>query len=216
MTDTQLSAQHAAFKELLFGDVPLEKWGPDAAGVPWTWFAEARSALANGDLAGAARALARVVGTEGLASRHHLQAWHAARQLGIRPEAHDAKRVLGVVIEMPMGPGFDILACYEDHSARYLNHAGRMVVVESPMAVIVPLIDGVMEASQRLVDAIGPHEGHRPAGPPVGQARLSFLTPSGLHFGQASAETLARDALAGPVIAAATGLLQGIINLDQG
>lgn len=221
MTDTQLSDHHAAFKELLFGDVPMERWGPDAAGVPWTWFAEARGALAKGDLAGAARALARVVGTDGLASRHHLQAWHAARQLGIRPEAHDAKRVLGVVIEMPMGPGFDILACYEDHTARYLNHAGRMVVVESRLPTIVPLVEGVIEASQRLVDAIGPnsigpYEGPRPAGPPVGLARLSFLTPSGLHFGQGSAEALARDALAGPVIAAATGLLQGIIKLDQG
>ncbi len=210
------SMQHAAFKELLFGDLPLESWGPDAEGVPWTWFAEARAALAKGDLPSAAKALGRVVGTDGLESRHHLEAWHAARQLGIRPDPQDAKRVLGAVIEMPMGQGFDILACYEDYTARYLNHTGRMVIVDSPLPMITPLIEGVLEASKRVVEATVAHDGPRSAGPPVGLARLSFLTPSGVHFGQGSAEALSRNALVGPVIGAATRLLHGVIELDQG
>lgn len=213
---TSSHLHHAAFKELLFGDVPLESWGPNATGVPWTLFAEARAALAKGDSESAFKALGRVAFMEGLESRHHLQAWHAARQLGIRPRPGDAKRVLGVVVEMPMGPGFDILACYADHTARYLNHAGRMVIIESPLPMITPLIDCVIEASKRVVEATVAHDGPRPAGPPVGQARISFLTPSGLHFGQGSAEALARNALVGPVIAAATRLLQGLIKLDQG
>ncbi len=211
---TPSPSSHASFKEMLFGDVPLENWGANATGVPWTWFAEARAALAEGDRERAARSLARVAFTEGLESRQHLQAWHALRQLGMRPQAQDAKRVLGVVVEMPMDQGFDILACYQDSTARYLNHAGRIAIIESPLAPITPLIAQVLEASQRVVNAIGPHEGPRPAGPAMGQARLSFLTPSGLHFGQAGAEVLFKDAMAGPVLAAATRLLQAIIKLD--
>lgn len=205
---------HASFKELLFGDLPLDRWGPDATGTPWSWFAEARAALASGDRDAAARTLARVAFTEGLESRHHLQAWNALRHLGMHPQPKDAKRVLGTVVEMPMGQGFDALACYRDHTARYLNHAGRIVIVESPLPSVTPLIDDVLTESQRVVDAIGPHQGERPPGPPVGQARLSFLTPSGLHFGQTTPEVLFKDALAGPVLVAATRLLQAIIELD--
>ena len=65
-----------------------------------------------------------------------------------------------------------------------------------------------------LAQLIGPWEGERP--PLItGQARISLLTPSGLHFGQAAFETLAQDTIGAPVIAAATRLMQALIELAK-
>jgi hypothetical protein len=41
--------------------------------------------------------------------------------------------------------------------------------------------------------------------------RINFLTPSGLHFGQAPYQQLASDGLGGPVLAAAVRLMQALI-----
>ena len=45
--------------------------------------------------------------------------------------------------------------------------------------------------------------------------RLNFLAPSGLHFGQAPFAVFEQDALAGPVVRAATALLQALIAVNQ-
>ena len=47
--------------------------------------------------------------------------------------------------------------------------------------------------------------------PPAGQARMSFLTPSGLHFGQGALDALSRDPLGGRVIQLATDLMRALI-----
>lgn len=72
-------------------------------------------------------------------------------------------------------------------------------------------IEGVLQAGKAVADRIGPWEGRRPAAPPAGQARISMLTPSGLHFGQAPFETLASDQLGGVVVSATTQLMQSLI-----
>jgi hypothetical protein len=40
-----------------------------------------------------------------------------------------------------------------------------------------------------------------------------LLTPSGLHFGEGPMDVLARDALGGPLVAAATVLMRGLTSL---
>ncbi|HEX5180296.1 MAG TPA: hypothetical protein VFW04_13260 [Gemmatimonadaceae bacterium] len=201
-------------RELLFGDYPLEAWAPggDAprTGEPWTRFADALARRERGDVTGARNALAEIVRQPGLESRHRVQAWHALRDLGQDPPPTEAKHVYGVVVDMPTPAGLDTLAAYEDRSARFLSHGGGAVVWEHPDASLDAAVDALLAAGRALVGPIGPWAGVRPPLPP-GEARISILTPSGLHFGQGPVGVFRGDARAAPVLAAATALMQALI-----
>jgi hypothetical protein len=140
-----------------------------------------------------------------------LQAWHFLRHNGQQPPPEVAKQVLGVVIEVGMPNGLDLLAAYPDHFARYYNFSGAGVIWEHPDGSLDSAIDQLLAASKVIVDKIGPWDQPRPIPPPRDQARLNFLTPSGLHFGQAPMAVLARDPMAGRVLQLATVLMQALI-----
>jgi len=106
--------------------------------------------------------------------------------------------------------GADVLAAYEDRTARYLNFSGASVIWEQPDTSMDGLIEELLRAGREVVARTKPWEGERPGPPSPGQARINLLTPSGLHFGQGALAALAGDALAGPVIAAATALMQAL------
>jgi hypothetical protein len=206
-------------RDTLFGDMPLEQWppgGPGAAsGEPWTSFVSVRRRLEGNDKAGAITLLRDIAGRRELEARHTLQAWHFLRELGVAPEPAIAKQVLGVVVEVGLPEGLDLLAAYADHSARYFNHGGGAVIWEAPDASLTPLIQQLLGAGERVANAIGPWEQPRPPAPPEGHARLSMLTPSGLHFGQAPFNVLASDGMAGPLLMLATQLMQQLIEKSQ-
>ena len=122
-----------------------------------------------------------------------------------------ANHVAGVVVEVGLEGGLDLLAAYDDHTARYYNYSGAGVVWEHPDASLDAAIDALLARGQVICQQIGPWEGERPGPPPRGDMRISLLTPLGLHFGQAPHEVLARDPLAGPLVAAATSLMQQLI-----
>jgi hypothetical protein len=148
----------------------------------------------------------------GLESRHYLQAWHFLRELGVQANADEAKRVYGVVVEVALESGLDIVAAYADGAARYFNYSGAAVIWERPDDSLAQSIEALLEAGRVVAAQIGPWEGQRPAAPePPGQVRISMLTPSGLHFGQGPFETLAADPLGGPVISSATKLMMELI-----
>lgn len=201
-----------ALREVLFGDAPPGDWAATGDGEPWSSFRAAAEALRQQDSAGARAALQGVLARPGLESRHTLQAWSGLRALGEAPPAAEAKRVLGVVLDLPIAGGHDSLAAYEDRSARYLNHAGGAVVWDAPGADagIDARVKAFLAAGGALVAMIGPWEGARPALPPD-MARVSLLTPSGLHFGQGPVEPLSRDPMAAPLFEAGTALMQALV-----
>jgi hypothetical protein len=97
-----------------------------------------------------------------------------------------------------MPGGLDLLAACPDYPARYYNFSGAGVVWEYPDGSLDLIIDELLAVSSKVVSRIGSWDKERPAPAPTGQMRLSFLTPSGLHFGQAPTNTLATDLLASP------------------
>jgi hypothetical protein len=202
-------APHTAFRDLLFGDVPLEQWAGDGTAPPWSFFRQASVCLAVEDVVGARRALSAVLSQQGLESRHYLQAWDALRRLGDKPPAAEAKRVLGVVIDMPVSGGWDTLAAYEDGSCRYLNFSGAATVCEAGDRQISAQIDQLMLPARVIVAQIGPWDGARPP-LTAGHARLSFLCPSGLHFGQGE---ISQIMAAGKAVDALLGAGIGLIEL---
>jgi hypothetical protein len=201
-------------RETLFGDRPLDQWprdGSTSQEFPWSAFALARSHLASGSQSAAVGCWRQILEHPGLESRQYLQAWHFLRQHGQHPPPAMAKQVLGVVVEVAMPQGLDLLAAYPDHSARYYNYSGAGVVWEHPDTSLDSAIEQLLEVSRQVVAQIGPWEQARPAPPPRDQARLSFLTPSGLHFGQGPMAALSRDPNGGRVLQLATLLMKALI-----
>lgn len=201
-------------RETFFGDLPLATWASSREGEPWASFGNVATRLDEGDRTGAVDLLQSIVQRSGLESRHYLQAWSSLRALGVSPPPGEAKHVYGVVVDVPVESGLDTLAGYEDGTARYVNFSGGVIIWEVPDAQMKGRIDKLLAAGNTLAALIGPWEGARPSLPP-GQARISLLTPSGLHFGQAPLEVLTGDAMAVPVIAAATELMQALIKVSQ-
>jgi hypothetical protein len=210
---------NAAFARLLFGDVPVEEWpvddGTPGDGYvePWTAFIRARAHLAAGDEDLAIREWSQVANPIfGWESRQVLQAWHFLRAHGIEPDESIAGEVLGVVAEVPLDAGHDVLAAYRDGSVRYLNHQGGATVIEPPAPA--PVADAAaawLAVAQRVADGIGPWDGD--GLPPLGPEDLRFtmLTRGGHRFGQGPAPALSADPGGGALLAAATALLQRVI-----
>jgi len=221
MSSSKTSANERPQVELrdtLFGDRPLDQWvgdGSSSQSFPWNAFAAARDYVGKGDRDSAAKKWREIINHPGLEPRHYLQAWHFLRIAGHQPPAEISKQVLGVVVEVGLEKGLDLLAAYPDYSARYYNFSGAGVVWEHPNDSMNEKIDALLGASSRVVAQIGPWKSPRPAAPPNDQVRLCFLTPSGLHFGQAQLETMSTDPVGAEVLYRAGVLMQSLIGLTD-
>ena len=206
-------------RDTLFGDLPWTQWpsapSPVESQEPWASFISARVHAENGNAPEAIRILQSILAQEGWESRHYAQAWHFLRQLGVQPEPALAKQLLGVIFEVGMDKGLDILAAYPDGTARYYNFGGRGVVWEAPDDSLDAPINALLTAGKVVVDLTGPGSGKRPPPPTKDHVRLSMLTPNGIHFGQGRFSALAQDLVGGSVINAATDLMQQLIALDR-
>jgi hypothetical protein len=182
---------------------------------PWSSFARARQSIEAGDKQGAISTLQGILATPNLESRHYLQAFSALRQLGVDAPSQHAKDVLGVVVEVGVDKGLDLVAAYADHHARYFNYSGASVVWERPDARLDAAIDHLLSTAGPLAQAIGSWKGERPPAPRSGRARVNVLMPVGLHFGEGPLDALAKDRMGGPVITAAFQLMQELIKLTK-
>ncbi len=210
----QQGEKHSDIRKALFGDVPPELWPPDSSSdtFPWSAFKIARTKLAAGDTAGAAACWREILDQGGLEPRHYLQAWHFLRQFAQqRPRVEQSNDLLGVVIEVGLPQGVDLLAAYADHSALYYNYSGAGVVWEHPDASLDPAIDHLLEASHQVIAQLGVSEQPRPDPPPLGHARVSALTPGGIHCAEGSMAELARDPGAGQVLQSGAALMRELI-----
>jgi hypothetical protein len=201
-------------RETLFGDMPLDQWPRDGISsetLPWSAFVSARSHLAAGRESDAVACWQQILQHPGLEPRQYLQAWHFLRQRHQQPPPDVAKQLLGVVVEVAMPEGLDLLAGYTDHSACYYSYSGAGVVWEHPDTSLDAAIAQLLDASKQVVSMIGSWDHARPAPPLKGQVRMSFLTPSGLHFGEGPVDVVSRDPLGGRVIQSAAALMKALI-----
>ena len=136
----------------------------------------------------------------------------AANQLRELRQPLTDKRLFGIIVEVGMDEGLDVLAAYEDGTARYINYTGSMVVWDVRTPESDELVVDLFAAARNVVSQIGPWDADRLNRPKTGNIRLSFLVSDGLYFGEGPFEVLPRDALAGPVIGAATKLMQFLVS----
>jgi len=120
-------------------------------------------------------------------TRIQLWAWSALRELGEEPDPKFAFEVLGVIIEMRSGGGYDTLAAYVDGSARYLNFSGRAIFWDAQDAAIKSLcqafVDSTIPASNRAKPRTS-------VSLPKRDAQVTMLTRSGLYVITSPPETV--------------------------
>lgn len=118
--------------------------------------------------------------------------------------------LLGVIVEVALDGGLDALAAYGDGTARYLNYAENVIIWESPNEQSNALVDNLWHHSINVVNRIGPDK-PRIAPPETGMVRLSFLVSGQIYLGQGPMQPFFQDAMAGPVLHAATQLMQYLL-----
>jgi hypothetical protein len=202
-------------RPFIYGDAPIEEWSHDADTAesgPWGSFDRARGYIQSGRMDEAVAEWSHITSMPGIEARQTLQAWHFLRGAGVQVPEDQAKIVLGVVAEMPVQAGHDVLGGYLDGSVRYLNHSGKVVVIEDRTIIGTQrALRAWLELAQGMVGAIGSWE--QPTLPPLPaqHGRIVMLTPSGPHFGQAPIDALSGDPFAAGFLGAATGLLQEVL-----
>jgi hypothetical protein len=123
-----------------------------------------------------------------------------------------AKIILGVIVEVPLEAGLDVLAAFSEGGVRYLNQSGKVAVFEGPGNPVEELAKELIAVSQPVVNEIGPWEKDR-LQPPQSGVRMTFLVSDGLYFGQGPFSTLQSDPMGGPVLAKASQLLQRAVDI---
>jgi hypothetical protein len=134
----------------------------------------------------------------------------------LRQQGHQVptRELLGAVMEVPLEGGLDVLAVYIDGSVRYLNHRAAPTMVEGPMPLLLQNVSRVLQASQHIVNQIGPSDQERqPA--PASNVRLNFLVSDGLYFGEGPMNVLSNDAMAGPLLQAGGQLLGQLVDMAR-
>jgi hypothetical protein len=129
--------------QALFGELPLDlviAGGDGGRGA--VIFRRAAEALAHHNLGKACLAFEEITATNGLSSRDQIQAWGFLKQLGYLPTSQQEKQILGVVVEVGMRSGQDVLAVYADRTAHYYNFSGAGVVWGRPDSSLDISTDG--------------------------------------------------------------------------
>lgn len=149
--------------------------------------------------------LQEIIDDTSLETRVKILAYNKLRAAGV---PIDKKDLLAVIVEVGMDEGLDVLASFQDGTARYLNHSGNMIIWETTTADSNDLTKRLFDESSKVVQQIGPWDKARRPQPAKGNARISFLVSDGLYFGEAPLNTLFSDPLAAHALQAATALMQ--------
>lgn len=149
-------------------------------------------------------ALREMVADAGQPSRIRLLASQQLRSRGV-PVAHE---LLGVIVELGLEGGLDVLAAFKDGTARYFNYTGKVLIWESPSPDSNAIINKLFAESQRIVSQIGLWRKPRKIFPAKGLLRISFLGTDGLYFGEGPIQVMFDDTMSAPAIREATALLQ--------
>jgi len=212
MTKQETStAGNIAIADTLFGDLPLDYWAAvDNNEVPWSLFKAAKKSMNEEQFGDAAETLSQIISLPGLESRQYLQACYFLQQMGV--SASEPLKLYGVVVEVSIEDGHDLLAVYADHSARYHNYSGSAVIWDSHDNSIAAKIDAILKQGLDIVAKIGPWKDVRPPAPGVNMARISFLTSHGLHFGEAPQSVLFNDPMSKAIMYAMLDMMETLIN----
>lgn len=121
--------------------------------------------------------------------------------------------LLGVVFEVEVNGGLDVLAAYADGRLRYLNHSGRVAVFDTLPATLGARWQALMAAARQASPAaLGWQRTGRPL-PGAGEVRITFVRSDGLHRLQGRFDAMQRDASTGPLLLAGAQAVAQIVEV---
>jgi hypothetical protein len=132
----------------------------------------------------------------------------AYKKLQLAGEQIEEKELLGVIVEVGMDEGLDVLASFRDGTARYINHSERMLIWETTDQTSSEITTQLFRDSANIVQRIGPWDKPRRPHPPKGKVRLTFLVSDGIYFGEGEINSFFNEPLAAPALQSATALMQ--------
>lgn len=156
--------------------------------------------------------LQKIIKDNALESRMKILAYH---KLPSEEHKNEDKELLGVIVEVGLDEGLDVLASYKDGTARYINYTEKTIIWDAKDAQSNALTEDVFNNSINIVKQIGPWDQPRMAAPAKGNLRISFLVSDGLYFGEGPMNALFGDPMAGPALNAALALMQYITEKSQ-
>jgi hypothetical protein len=153
--------------------------------------------------------LRNIAGDTSVDPRERLIAYNRLRAAGL---TIDKIELLGVVVEVHLEDGLDVLASFSNGAARYINYTGKSIVWETTAdAHAIDITNELFEHSFKIINRIGPWDKPREPQPESGNTRITFLVSDGLYFGEAETDILFNDPMAGPALKSATNLMNHII-----
>jgi hypothetical protein len=139
----------------------------------------------------------------------------AYNRLRLSGEAVPQKQVLGVIVEVPLEEGLDVMAAFSEGGVRYLNRSEIVGVYEGSKHPLEGLAKELIAIAQPVVNQLGPWKKQRLPPPLLGNIRITFLVSDGLYFGEGEFGEMYQDALAGPVISKARELLLRAVEVQK-
>ena len=119
------------------------------------------------------------------------------------------KELFAVIVEVGLDGGLDVLASFNDGTARYINQSEKILVWETtddPNAN--ELTKQLFDNSIIVVNQIGAWDKPRKPNPTKGNVRITFLVSGELYFGEGPINILFSDPMASSVLTNATKLMQ--------
>ncbi|MGZ3871584.1 MAG: hypothetical protein ACXVJD_01630 [Mucilaginibacter sp.] len=126
-------------------------------------------------------------------------------------QAIDKKILLGVIVEIGLDKGLDVLASFNDGTARYINQTGKIIIWETPDKISDNMIKALFDKSYSIIEKIGPWDQPRQPRPEKDIARITFLVSDGLYFGEGPINVLFNDQMAGPALSSAAEIMKYLI-----
>jgi hypothetical protein len=118
------------------------------------------------------------------------------------------KELIAVIVEVGLDSGLDVLASFNNGTARYINQTGKMLIWETTDSTSSQLTADLFTKSATIVNNIGPWDKPRRPAPTKGNVRITFLVSDGLYFGEGPMDVLFNDQMAGPALNSATMLMK--------
>jgi hypothetical protein len=162
-----------------------------------------RVLISNRTSAASLRALADADGADS-----RLRALAAQRLLQSGQASSTAFISFGVLLEVPLPDGLEVLAAYTDGAVRYLDRDGRATVYDHGPPDVRELAAEAVDHAQARALRLPPWNGSRLPPPRVGDVRVSVLGSDGLRFVQGTFASLQKDPDTAALVSSAARLLR--------
>jgi hypothetical protein len=149
--------------------------------------------------------LQKIIDDSSRETRVKILAYNGQLAKGYKP---NKKELLAVIVEVGLENGLDVLASFNDGTARYINQTGKVLVWEASDEKSKALTQDLLLKSQNIVDQIGVWDKPRRTAPTTGNARITFLVSDGLYFGEGPVDVLFNDPMASPALTSAAYLMK--------